>query len=485
MSDSKNNIHDSQVSVMAIISLAFKYIKFLVAAVFVFMILGAVYKTIPVIKEANLTEEEAADISKETYEDLMLQWEVRNTLRLQDYIANEKQRDLQFLYNEEAPIMKLDSTNVVKTVVPFVISSDESYVITSSSGDRNMPVASIAAQKYIDDWKSVDIVSLINNGVPEDSWLREVIYLKMSETNLSTDTVDGEVVLSSSVVGVSNTAYTSSCPLVLTVYSATPEEGNRISGIVADYLLSMKDIVESESFSHDITMNTSKQTVINNPSIANYQIQCVKKANSFTNRVQNAKEAIRSQKADRPESPIKGIVKFAIICAIIGLLFGYLCLIVKFVCTAPVSSSFEMADKSLFTYLGSYYRKRSWNEKVVDRLLNERVFNSKEDALEFIKVNAATVLKPGAKVLVASSFYKDSDKGKEEVSAVISALHDAGFEATFEGNTLISTTFVNKLKENDTVILLEKNWKTRWQNIDTELDVINRLGKNVSGFVLV
>lgn len=477
MSDMENQ--EAEISLASIFALLFKNIKFFIIAFVIGFVVCGGYKTATTMKsEMSESDEISTDLTNESYETQLLQWEIEKEIQEKNLVATEKQREQQFLYNDTAPIMQIDADAVVKTVVSFMVSSDETYIITSSSGDREMPLAYMAAQKYIDDWKTVDIVSIVDNGITEDSWLREVIYLNTSEVNL----IVSATKITASAVGVSNTSYTTSCPLVLTVFSATAEEGNYLSDIISDYILSMKDTVELESFAHTISKTQVKQTLIKESAITSYQIQCVKNTNTLTEQMKKLKDDIKAKKSEAPSSPKKQIIKTAIIGAIVAVFLACFWFLIAFIGSSAVYSSFEFADCTRFTYLGSFFRKRAWGDRIADKILNERIFASQEDAAAFITSNAGTVLKAGEKVLVASTMFKTADS--EEVAYVLAALKNAGYQPVFAGDTVTSSTFIANLKETDSVILLEKRWKSRWQNIETELGVINRLEKKVSGFIL-
>ncbi len=475
MSDMENQ--EAEISLVSIFALLFKNIKVFIIAFFIGLVVCGGYKTVTaIVSERAEGDEENTDVTKETYETQLLQWEIEKEIQEKNLVATEKQREQQFLYNDTAPIMQIDADAVVKTVVSFMVSSDETFIITSSSGDREMPLAYMAAQKYIDDWKTVDIVSIVDNGITEDSWLREVIYLNTSEVNL----VVSATKITASAVGVSNTSYTTSCPLVLTVFSSTAEEGNYLSDIISDYILSMKDTVELESFAHTISKTQVKQTLIKESAITSYQIQCVKNTNTLTEQMKKLKDDIKAKKSEAPSSPKMQIIKTAIIGAIAAVFLACLWVFIAF--AGKISSSFEFADRTRFTYLGSFFRKRALGDRIADKILNERIFASQEDAAAFIMSNAGTVLKSGEKVLVASTLFKTADS--EEVAYVLDSLKKAGYQPVFAGDTVTSSSFIANLNETDSVILLEKRWESRWQNIETELGVISRLEKKVSGFVL-
>lgn len=477
MSDMENQ--EAEISLASIFALLIRKIKIIGIACFIGLVVCGGYKSVATFLSERVDEnEDTVDVTKETYETQLLQWEIEKEIQEKNLIATEKQRELQFLYNDTAPIMQIDADAVVKTVVSFMVSSDETFTLTSSSGDREMPLAYMAAQKYIDDWKTVDIVSIVNNGITEDAWLREVIYLNTSEVNL----VVSSTKIAASAVGVSNISYTSSCPLVLTVFSATEAEGEYLARIISDYILSMKDTVELESFAHTITENQVKQTLIKESAITSYQIQCVKNTNTYTEQIKKLKDNIKAKKNSSPDTPVKQIVKTAFVGAIVIALIVCIWFLIVFIGRSLVSSSFEFAERTRYIYLGGFFRKRSWGDRTADKILNERVFASSDETAAFITSNVGTVLKPGAHILVASTCFKNVDS--EEVAFLLETLKKAGYAPVFAGDTVTSSTFIASLNETDSVILLEKRWDSRWQNIETELEVIRRLEKEVSGFVL-
>lgn len=467
MSDNENQ--NIEISIKSLIAFFIKKLNSMIAVFIIGLLVFGSYKAY----------KNFGSKSQKANEEKVEEWQTTLSIQKENLAAVKKQRDLQFSYNDEAPIMQINSDAVVKTVVPFLITSDETFTITSSSGDREMPLAYIIAQKYIDDWKSVDIISVVNNGITEDSWLREMIFLNTSESNLA---VSGSRI-SSSAVGVSNTSYTASCPLVLTVFSKNLEEGLQLSTIITDFLFTMKEKVETESFTHVLVQNQVKQTVIRDTTLATYQNDCVKRAESYNKQFNTLTNTVKSTSGAKPKITFKGIIKPTLIGAIAITFVACFFVLLSFIVKMPLTSSYEFADYTHKLYLGSVCRRRNWCERLADIFLNERVFKSQQDAFDFIISNSKTVLSSGKRILVASTVFKDGKTA--EVDFLISILKNAGYQPEFIGSTTTSPLFFSKLNEVECVILLEKKWRSRWQNINTELATIKRLNKEVTGYILV
>jgi len=315
---------------------------------------------------------------------------------------------------------KPKSITSVQTEITYgIIAENDSVFLVNGQAT---PASSLIAKAYVSYWNSVDIKSALSSSLTNEE-LRQKIKLESD-----------------------------SSPFIkLTIKTDTKEECDNFATTLNTLLTGSKAAVESFSYDHDLNMISSNQTV--------------------TETREKASEGTKTT-----------IIKWAAIGAVLGAFLFCLYLLIRFISKTPVTSSGEFTDRTSLVYLGSFYRKRSWNKKVADSLLNERVFNSLEAATAFTTENIKSMVSAGQKVQLVSSFYKDEKA--PQVASALDIIKNAGCTAVFTGNALVSADFIAELSKNDVVIILEERWHSLWTNIYSVLQVIARKDKKIAGFIL-
>lgn len=315
---------------------------------------------------------------------------------------------------------KAQATTTIQTVVTYGIIADNDSVFLIDG--KTTPASTLIVNTYISYWKSIDIKSAINSQLSNDK-LREKITLTTDQ---------------------------GANPFVrLTITSNSQEECDKLTSAVKNLIVSSKSTVESFSYAHDL------------------------------NEVSSVNKSTVSEPAVTSKSEL---IKWAAIGAVLGAFLYCLYLLIRFISKNPVTSSGEFEERTSLVYLGSFYRKRGWNKKTADSILNERVFNSLEAATAFTTENIKSVVSAGQKVLLVSSFYKDEKA--PQVASALDIIKNAGCSAVFTGNALVSADFISELSKNDVVIVLEERWNSLWTNIYSVLQVIARKDKKIAGFIL-
>ena len=314
---------------------------------------------------------------------------------------------------------KAQTTTSVQTVITYGIIAENNSVFLVNG--KSTPASTLIANTYVSYWNSVDLKSALSSPLSNEK-LHEKITLTTDQN---------------------------ANPFIkLTIETNSKEECDNFATAVNSLLMDSKSTVESFSYAHDLNKVSSNQTVAN--------------------------ISAGSSKSE--------LIKWAAIGAVLGAFLYCLYLLIRFSSKAPVTSSDEVAERAGLTYLGSLYHKRSWNKKIADSLLNERVFASSESASAFAVESIKSVIPTKQNVLLVSSFYKDETV--PEVSATIEILKNAGCNVVFTGNALVSASFISELSKADSVIILEEKWRSQWRNIYSTLQVISRKEKKAVGFIL-
>ncbi|MBO4508466.1 MAG: hypothetical protein J5747_07485 [Spirochaetaceae bacterium] len=440
------NQEETEISIASIIALGFNKIKGVLIALCLGLVLLGGWKFI--------STKNVAPVQIENPEETQTKLEA-----LEEQLANyEIQEKAQSLYNDNAPVMKIDPANAVKTIIIYGVDNNS---IATNDG-KIVSLSSFVTDTYVSYLKVADLQTAIKSSLPNE-WLREVISVSSVSTADKTN--------SSSIFQV-------------TIYADTKENADAIANAMNSFIKERLPEIKALSYEHTLREISRTQTIKYEKSIADKQINALNALSEIVKNIDAAKKEIKN--VTTPPAPVAfsytTVVKWAAIGAVLGAFLYCLYLLIRFISKVPVTSSNEVEERTGLQYLGSYYRKRSWNKKIADSLLNERVFASSDAAASFAVENIKSIIPAKQNVLLVSSFYKDEKA--PEVAIVMDILKKAGCNATFTGNALVSADFVSELSKTDSIIILEEKWRSQWRNIYSVLQVISRKEKKAVGFIL-
>ena len=444
------NPEETEISIASIIALGFNKIKGVLIALCLGLVLLGGWKFI--------STKNVAPVQIENSEETQTKLEA-----LKEQLANyEIQEKAQSLYNENAPVMKIDPANAVKTIIIYGVDNNS---IATNDG-KIVSLSSFVTDTYVSYLKVADLQTAIKSSLANE-WLREVITVSpVSTTDKTTEKTS------------------SSSIFQLIIYTDTKENGDEIANAMNSFIKEKIPEIKALSYEHTLREISRTQTIKYEKSIADKQINALNALSEIVKNIDTAKKEIKN--VTTPPAPVAfsytTVVKWAAIGAVLGAFLYCLYLLIRFISKAPVTSSNEVEERTGLQYLGSYYRKRSWNKKIADSLLNERVFASSDAAASFAVENIKSIIPAKQNVLLVSSFYKDEKA--PEVAIVMDILKKAGCNATFTGNALVSADFVSELSKTDSIIILEEKWRSQWRNIYSVLQVISRKEKKAAGFIL-
>ena len=180
---------------------------------------------------------------------------------------------------------------------------------------------------------------------------------------------------------------------------------------------------------------------------------------------------------------VKSSIKFALIGGILGIFIVAFVVFVMFVSGNKVYSSKELKNRYKVKILGNLPSKAFTNP--IDRWINKlegRIFEEDENASnQLMATNVANYLKDTRKLLIISSI------GEEWTSKITSILEKEliGIAVESGGNLLKNANALKNLSEFDGVILVEQCQKSKYEDIQLEMEKVNDLQKNVIGFVVI
>lgn len=191
-------------------------------------------------------------------------------------------------------------------------------------------------------------------------------------------------------------------------------------------------------------------------------------------------KALKSQRPGRLH-----LVRFAAIGFVAG---GFLCLAVLvliYVKRNPVTKTFSAEKKIGKPFLGALFADNDLFDKVARSVIGERKYQSENEAIEYlrssIRNNTASLQGNGVVSILCSCSGKLVEK---QVSAVESALKEAGFTAAVVTDAPTNPESSDIIKGSDAVVILERQWMSQWKLVFVDLELAERCEKPVIGFVL-
>ena len=203
--------------------------------------------------------------------------------------------------------------------------------------------------------------------------------------------------------------------------------------------------------------------------------------NSLSSEIKSKEAKLSSLEGKTKEE--YSIPKFFIIGFLCGALISICFLIVSFSLLNKVSDS-EDAEKRLgVPLLGLFFIDNGPLDKLARHIMGERKWGTKEEAIEWFRGNVAVIIPAGSKVALLNSGTKK--KNKNAISIIEDILKEDGYTVSTVTNAYQNPLAISSIKESDGVIIIENQFNSKWAQVGYEVDLTNRINKNVFGFVLI
>ena len=178
-------------------------------------------------------------------------------------------------------------------------------------------------------------------------------------------------------------------------------------------------------------------------------------------------------------------VKYAIIGFIFGGFIGLFVMIFAFIRLNPVTNSFISEKKIGKPFLGALFLSDNLFEKIARAIIGERHYLSEPEAVDFIKGNIRnTALKENSNKSVAILCSCKSRDVEKQAKTLASVLSEFGCKTTLVTDVSVNPESADVVSSTDAVILLERQWISQWKLVGVSMDLAERFGKPVVGFVL-
>ena len=178
-------------------------------------------------------------------------------------------------------------------------------------------------------------------------------------------------------------------------------------------------------------------------------------------------------------------VKYAVIGFVFGGFIGLFVMIFAFIRLNPVTNSFVSEKKIGKPFLGALFLCDNLFEKISRAIIGERKYSSTTEAADYIKCNtrntSLTDVSGKSVAILCSCKSKDVDR---QVKTLASILSEFGCKTTLVPDVSVNPESTDVVSSTDAVILLERQWISQWKLVGVSMDLAERFGKPVVGFVL-
>ena len=369
---------------------------------------------------------------------------------MEDTVAHLKVlKEAQIVSNAENPIMNLEGKDIYKTTITFRVSSSDGTFFVNNAGTVIYP----NTDRVVAFWNSMDIAGVLGSAY-KNEYLRQLVSL--------------------SVVSAPSEF------LCLTVWGSSVERMDEVSeklmNAIYMYCNSIGSItVDNIVKQTELSSSTYVQEIIkaNVDAVYGYEKQIMD--------LVDGEDGIEKLKKQEPHQG--GFVKAAIIGFFIAgvLVAGALCLYLVF--SDKVTNTIDVFHRLNLPILGALYSDNRLFDKLARSIIHERKWKNEEEAEKWLleNINEAVFPSNSKVALLYSGTDKNAlirlDRARELISKkcqVIATVTNA--HQNPETNRAIESS--------DVVMLFEKQFKSKWIDINSIVDASSRFGKKTIGIII-
>ncbi len=367
-----------------------------------------------------------------------------------DLTVLKNQLELQNKINSESPIMQYDSQNVGKTSISFSIPFEEEDIIQLQSG-TSTTLTTALTEKFKNYWNTVNIKDILGIDVKEE-YLR---YLISFSGKLNVFTV--------------------------TVNAKTTDESEKRAETIYNYLCdSYRKGLISTSNSEEIIETSRRTENVISTSIDNYIKDNLNKSSELNTKIQESEEAL--EKYEKEEPAKYQFLKYGVIGAFLFVIVLCVVYFITFISVSPSTSSYISEEKLGVPFLGAQFVENSFWIKASRMVLGERSWKTPEEADRYLNNGLLLNIPEKSKIAVlSSSNIKAVDEGFKEV---VKAISIGGYNLSFVTEAHQNPDTSDIISGSDYVVLLQKQWETSQKQTRVVIDLAEKLGKEVKGFIL-
>ena len=178
-------------------------------------------------------------------------------------------------------------------------------------------------------------------------------------------------------------------------------------------------------------------------------------------------------------------LRFFVIGFVLGGGLTVMILLLGHISKNPVTKSF-IAEKIIRKpFIGALFSEKKLFDRLARRVIGERIFLSESDKIDFIKNNIRNSFIDGQKkesVCILCSC--DARHVEEQSKNLQSIFSEFGCRSELVVNASTNPNATNAVIRSDAILLLERQWESKWRAVHLSVELAERFDKQIIGFVL-
>lgn len=279
---------------------------------------------------------------------------------------------------------------------------------------------------------------------------------------------------------------------VLTVTAVYKDEAGakQILDALLDSLKNEYPAVQRTMGSHNIEIMNERVDVVTDQGLANTQQACTNSLSALQKSLTDTKNALKALIPPTPPTGIASVgvgsaIKYGILGIVLGAFLSIFCICVTFLMSDKLSSDKELKKRFGIRILGVFAQvPRVRVFMTMDRCLDHlegKVSRKPAEVYEIMAVNVKNYMKEGKKILIIGSAANDkmTEIAKELVKRLPGVEIQVGQDIEHYAETL------RLLPEAGQIILVEERGKSKYGEIQNQIEVIRSLEKDIIGCVVM
>lgn len=206
--------------------------------------------------------------------------------------------------------------------------------------------------------------------------------------------------------------------------------------------------------------------------------------NSVIGEISNLEISIRTKQDEINNLAAPGFsVKYAVVGFLAGGFVAVTVLLTVMIGANYVTSSSDAEKRLKAPVIGALYADKSIFDVAARRIIKERNWKNSEDAAKWMKMNLnSSVLPDGARVCL---LYSGNDgKAVSALEQASSVMSGCGYKVSVVADAFKNPDANSAIENCDAVVVLERQFKSKWSCVNAVVNTAERYGKKVCGIIL-
>lgn len=366
-------------------------------------------------------------------------------------------------YMQNSLLMQLDPYSKAFTVIDFAVTELEPNDFKQIYEVEGTPVDYIINRiqnQYLILWNSTNLSTVLGSDVTDPHW-REVISLKNKGGGI----------------------------LEITAIAKDEAASKALAQEVYSFLQDNVQTISQSAYRHSFSLLNNSSNTTADTSLADLQNNNRRLLTTYEKNISDTEKALDALKEPlRAEqitvaTAIRGAVKYAILGGVLGAILGVIWAVIGYLFGSKLVFADDLVQDLKIPMMMSLSGKSNIFVRLSDRILGERIWQNKEQALAFLSESASVRLESGAKIALLSSLALEEQT--PIVRSAITTLETMGHSVKLVENATYRAEALSAISDSDCVILMERRGATRIKSVELLLSMAAEQETPVQGFILV